>query len=499
MKILLVYPSYPKTYWSFYYALKFISKKASFPPLGLMTVAAILPQEWEKRLIDMNVTSLKDSDIIWADYIFISGMAIQKESARTVINKCKVLEKKIVAGGPLFTCDYDEYKDVDHLVLNEGELTLPQFINDLKQGKAKHIYSTDKLADIETTPAPLWDIIDLKKYATMSIQYSRGCPFSCDFCNITSLYGHVPRTKGAAQLISELEALHRTGWRGGVFLVDDNFIGNKKKLKEEILPAVIDWMSIKKYPFSFMTEASINLSDDEELMNMMVQAGFITVFIGIETTNDDSLVECNKHQNKNRDLIACVRKIQKSGLQVQAGFIVGFDNDNVKVFDRLVGFIQESGIAAAMVGLLNAPKGTTLYQRLAGEGRLLKDISGDNTDFTMNFIPKMNYETLLNGYKKIINTIYSPKRYYERVLVFLKEYKPVKRNIQHFHFSYVTAFLKSIIRLGIIESERYYYWKLFFWSLFRKPRLFPTAITLTIYGFHFRKIYEGFSPEVAPN
>jgi radical SAM superfamily enzyme YgiQ (UPF0313 family) len=490
MKILLVYPSYPKTYWSFYYALKFISKKASFPPLGLITIAAMLSPHWEKKLIDMNVAPLKDKDLLWADYVFISAMAIQADSTKRVIERCKKLGTKIVAGGPLFTCDKDKFDDVDHLILNEGELTLPEFIKDIENGSPKHIYTSDKWADIETTPTPLWKLIKKNKYATMNIQYSRGCPFNCDFCNITSLYGHLPRTKSREQLISELEALYNTGWRGGVFFVDDNFIGNKKKLKDDILPAIIKWMKERKQPFSFLTEASINLSDDIELMRLMVEAGFKTVFVGIETTNEDSLLECNKLQNKNRDLIKCVKKIQKSGLQVQGGFIVGFDNDNINVFDKLVSFIQESGIVAAMVGLLNAPKGTRLHKRLSDEGRLLNEISGDNTDFTMNFVPKMNYDTLIKGYKKIVDTIYSPKQYYKRIKVFLKEYSPSKFNINHFHISYITAFFRSIVRLGILGQERLYYWKLFLWTLFRKPRMFGVAVTLSIYGFHFRKVYK---------
>lgn len=490
MKILLVYPAYPETYWSFHYALKFISKKASLPPLGLLTVAALLPEHWEKRLVDMNVTHLKDEDIKWADYVFISAMAVQKESARNVINRCKKLGVKTVAGGPLFTTGCREFEDVDHLILNEGEITLPAFLEDLEKGQARRVYTTGKWADIQKTPVPLWNLINIKNYATMNIQYSRGCPFNCDFCNVTTLFGHKPRTKTAEQILAELNALYSIGWRGGVFFVDDNFIGNKRKLKEEILPAIISWMEARKYPFAFSTEASINLADDDELMQMMVKAGFDSVFVGIETPNEESLVECNKLQNKNRDLIACVKKIQKAGLQVQGGFIVGFDSDSPSIFDRLVSFIQESGIVTAMVGLLNAPLGTKLYHRLSREGRLLKGFTGNNTDFSINFIPKMNYHSLLNGYKSVVNTIYSPKYYYERVIKFLKEFNPASLGIFHINFSHIKAFFKSIVYLGIMGKERVYYWKLFLWSLFRRPRLFPLAITLSIYGFHFRKIYE---------
>ena len=492
MKVILVYPRYPDTFWSFKYALKFISKKATHPPLGLLTVATMLPEEWEKKLVDMNVTTLREKDLEWADFVFVSAMSIQKASVKEVISKCKKMGIKIVAGGPLFTTGYEEFEDVDYFVLNEAEVTLPPFLEDLKSGCAKHIYTSKELPDIQKTPIPLWEIVDMRKYASMNIQYSRGCPFNCEFCDIPVLYGHKVRTKSREQILAELESLYFQGWRDGVFFVDDNFIGNKRKLKKKILPAIIEWMEREKYPFSFNTEASIDLSDDEELMQLMVKAGFDSVFVGIETPNEESLAECNKLQNKNRDLVSCVRKIQKFGLQVQGGFIVGFDNDPPSIFKRLIAFIQESGIITAMVGLLNAPRGTKLYQRLVKEDRLLNDISGDNTDFSINFIPRMDYETLIKGYKKIVSRIYSPKHYYERVIRFLKEYNPLQKKAFHFHFNYLGAFFKSILLLGIKEKGRCYYWKLFFWSLFRRPRLFPLAITFSIYGFHFRKIVENY-------
>ncbi len=490
MRILLVYPKYLDTFWSFKDALKFISKKATHPPLGLLTVAAMLPKEWEKKLVDMNVTTLRERDLEWADYVFISAMSIQEASVKEVITRCKKMGIKIVAGGPLFTTGYEEFEDVDYFVLNEAEVTLPAFLEDLKNGCAKHIYSSKELPDIGKTPIPIWELINMKKYADMNIQYSRGCPFNCEFCNISVLYGHKVRTKTKAQILAELEDLYSQGWRGDLFFVDDNFIGNRRKLKEEILPAMIEWMERKRYPFSFNTEASIDLSDDEELMQLMVKAGFTSVFVGIETPNEESLAECNKVPNKNRDLVACVKKIQKFGLQVQGGFIVGFDNDPPSIFERLSAFVQESGIVTAMVGLLNAPRGTNLYQRLVKEGRLLKDVTGDNTDFSINFIPKMDYEKLIKGYKRIISRIYSPEPYYKRVREFLRDYKPLQKKSFSFHFSYLGAFFKSILFLGIIEKERVYYWRLFFWSLFRRPQLFHLAITFAIYGFHFRKIFE---------
>ena len=497
MKSLLVYPNYPDTFWSFKHALKFISKKAVHPPLGLLTIASMLPDEWEKRLRDINVEALEDKDLEWADYVFISAMAVQKESIKEIVHRCKKHGVKIVAGGPLFTAAHEDFEGIDHFVLNEAEITLPFFLADLEKGEAEPIYASAEFPDVRQTPIPRWDLAPMKKYVSMNIQYSRGCPFNCEFCDITVLYGHKVRTKSREQILRELESLYSNGWRGSVFFVDDNFIGNRGKLKRNILPAIIEWMKKRKYPFTFSTEASINLSDDEELMQMMVQAGFDAVFVGIETPNEESLAECSKFQNKNRDLVGCVRKIQKFGLRVRGGFIVGFDNDSPSIFERQIDFIQKSGIITAMVGILNAPRGTKLYKRIVQEGRLLKDISGDNTDYTTNIVPKMGFEKLNEGYRKIISGIYSPKPYHDRVKSFLKEYRPLKKKPFHFHpghirfhFGYSGAFFKSIWTLGIRDGERAHYWKLLLWSLFRRPRAFPMAITYAIYGFHFRKVFQ---------
>lgn len=490
MKILLVYPQYPNTFWSFKYALKFISKKASYPPLGLITIAAMLPREWEKRLVDMNVISLNDDDILWADYVFISAMSVQEHSARQVIKRCGELKRKVVAGGPLFTARFMEFEGVDHFILKEGEITIPMFLKDLKDGNMKKLYTTNEWADIKATPVPLYELVDMRKYAAMNIQYSRGCPFDCDFCDITVLFGRMPRTKEAYQLIVELEKIYNLGWRGGVFFVDDNFIGTKKKLKAEILPAIISWMKEKDYPFVFSTQASINLADDEELMELMVKAGFNTIFIGIESPHDVSLEECNKNQNKNRDLIASVKKIQRFGFEVQAGFIIGFDNDPSNIFDQIINFITESNIVTAMVGLLNAPVGTKIFNRLKSEGRLIKFMTGDNTDFSTNFMPKMSLDTLISGYEKVVKTLYSPDMFYKRVKNFLKDYTPKQPKFFHIKFEYVKALIKSIFVLGIFEKGRLEYWKLFLWSLLRKAKLFPLSITFTIYGYHFRKVFE---------
>lgn len=490
MNILLVYPEYPDTFWSFSYALKFTSKKAAYPPLGLLTVAALLPPEWSKRLVDMNVRKLTNEDLRWADYVFLGAMSVQKGSVRGVLARCRELGVKVVAGGPLFTNDHEEFPDVDHLVLNEAEITLGRFIDDIKHGRPKRIYASGEKADLTKTPIPMWELINMKHYSSMNIQYSRGCPFNCEFCNITSLFGRVPRTKDSGQLIAELEKIYSLGWREGVFFVDDNFIGNKRKLKEKILPELIQWMAERRRPFYFSTEASINLADDEELMRMMARAEFNAVFVGIETPHEESLAECAKTQNRNRDLISSVKKIQAFGLEVQAGFIVGFDKDPASIFDRMIAFIQESGIVTAMVGLLNAPRGTKLYERLVSENRLLKTSSGDNTDLSMNFIPAMSHEKLIAGYRQIIETIYSPKHYYTRVKRFMKDFRPVQQKVVQMRYSYWKAGLKSVFILGVLGKERCYYWRLVFWSLFRRPRLLPMAVTFSIYGFHFRKIFE---------
>jgi len=493
LKILLVYPQYPDAFWSFKHALKFISKKAAFPPLGLLTVAAMLPEEWQKKLVDMNTTALIDEDIKWADYVFISAMIVQQESVKEVIARCRGLHTKIVAGGPLFTTGYEQFNlgAVDHLVLGEAEATLPLLLEDLQKGCARHIYESNEHPEITETPIPLWELIDLKRYASMNVQYSRGCPFNCEFCDIIILNGHRPRTKDKWQLIAEFEALYGQGWRDSVFIVDDNFIGNKRKLKEETLPTMVEWSQKRKYPFRFFTEASINLADDEVLMQLMTEAGFDTVFVGIETPNEESLVECSKFQNVNRDLVASVKKVQNYGLEVQGGFIVGFDSDPVSIFKSQISFIQKSGIVTAMVGLLNAPPGTRLYQRLKKENRLLPGGSGDNTDGSLNFIPRMNRETLIKGYKNVVKTIYSSKPYYERIKTFLEEYKPQKPRKAgkgKLRFCEIRALVKSMWILGVKEKGRRYYWRLFSSTLLKKPRLFPLFIKLAVYGFHFRKV-----------
>ena len=450
----------------------------------------MLPVEWEKKLVDMNVSSLTDDDINWADYVFLSAMAVQQDSVREVIARCNKLGTRLVAGGPFFTTANEEFDGVDHFVLGEAEVTLLPFLRDLERGCARHIYTSKERPDITKTPVPLWSLINTKKYSSMSVQYSRGCPFNCEFCDIIVLNGHKPLTKDTEQVLVELDALYRLGWRSGVFIVDDNFIGNRRKLKLEILPAVIGWMKARKYPFALSSEASINMADDEELMQLMVDAGFNTVFVGIETPNEESLVECNKSPNQNRDLVASVKKIQNHGFEVQGGFIVGFDSDPLSIFKSQISFIQNSGIVTAMVGLLNAPAGTRLYKRLKAENRLLKNFTGDNTDCSLNFIPKMNSETLMNGYKHVLDTIYSPKDFYERVRTFLKEYRPRRKGRDRIRFYHIRALIRSVWVLGVREKGRRYYWKLFISTLLKRPRTLPLSVSLTVYGYHFRKVVE---------
>jgi radical SAM superfamily enzyme YgiQ (UPF0313 family) len=488
MNILLVYPEFPDTFWSFKHALKFVRKKASSPPLGLLTVAAMLPPEWDKRLVDMNVRSLTHNDLEWADYVFISAMIVQQKSAREVIARCNDVGVKVVAGGPLFTAVHEKFNGIDHFILNEAELTLQPFLDDLAKGTAQLVYSTTEYADISQTPVPLWNLVDKRAYDSLSIQFSRGCPFSCDFCNITALLGHTPRVKTGRQIIAELDAMFAVGWRRNIFFVDDNFIGNKKILKSEILPALIEWHK-DKAGINFITEASINLADDPELMALMTRAGFDTVFVGIETPDESSLTECHKLQNKNRDLVASVKRLQRAGLQVMGGFIVGFDSDTPSIFQRQIEFIQNSGIVTAMVGLLQAPIGTKLYERLDKEGRLVSNMSGDNADGSTNIIPKMDLKELKAGYKSILDQIYSPKFFYERVMIFLKEYNPMRRPVQ-IKWQEFLALFRSIYHLGLVDEGRRDYWKLFFWSLFRQPKKFPLAIQFSIYMYHFRKVSE---------
>ena len=488
MNVLMVYPRFQDTFWSFHYALEFLGKKASSPPLGLATVAAMLPKEWNKRLVDMNVHEIRKKDLAWADMVFLSAMNVQRKSAKKTIARCKAAGLPVVAGGPLFTGEYEQFENVDHFVLNEAEITLKPFLDDMEAGTLQHVYQTDQFADMSQTPVPMWELVKFKPYDSMAIQFSRGCPYDCDFCNVTALLGHKVRTKSVEQIIAELDYIYDLGWRRSIFFVDDNFIGNRKLLKKEILPALIKWRE-GKVGCAFITEASINLADDPELMDMMVAAGFKSVFVGIETPDEASLAECHKSQNRNRNLLESVKELQRKGLQVMGGFIVGFDSDTPSIFQRQIDFIQQSGIITAMVGLLQAPFGTRLYKRMEEEGRLIGEMSGDNVDGCTNIVPHMDLKTLTEGYWEILKSIYSPRPFYERVKTFLLEYN-VSQMRSSFQWADIKALLRSIYLLGIVGEERGEYWRLVWWTLWHFPEKLPLAITFSVYGYHFRKVME---------
>ena len=488
MNVLLLFPECPETFWSFTHALPFVRRRAAQPPLGLLTVAALLPPEWGKRLVDLNVTALTDADLAWADCGLIGGMIVQRASAHATIARCKAAGLPIVAGGPLFTMEHADFGDVDHFVLDEAEITLPLFLDDLRDGCPQRIYRASKYPDLHESPVPRWELLDLRQYAAMSVQFCRGCPYDCEFCNVTALFGHRPRTKTAAQIVAELDGLYSLGWRGQVSFVDDNLIGNKRYLKTELLPALIEWQRDKMH-VPFNSQVSMNLADDPELLDMMGRAGFDTVFIGIETPDEEALAGCNKKQNLRRDLAADVRRIQRAGIEVNAGFIVGFDTDTPMSLERLADFIQRSGIATAMVGMLQAPAGTRLFDRMQREGRLLGAMTGDNVDGTTNIIPIMGLERLREEYRALVRYLYEPRQYYARVRTFLREYR-VPAVTLRLDRQRVMAFVRSIARLGIVGRERAQYWRLLAWTLVRRPRLFPRAVSLAIYGYHFRQICE---------
>lgn len=486
MNVLMIYPQYPNTFWSFKKALKFISKKAAFPPLGLLTIASMLPENWNKKVVDNNVNRLKDKEIEWADLVFVSAMIVQKDDAKEIIQRCKNKQKTVVAGGPLFTVEKEAFEDlVDHFVLNEAENSLPQFLNDLAQGKAEKVYISEQKPDITQTPVPDWSLINPKDYAAMALQYSRGCPFNCEFCDIIVMNGRIPRTKTTEQFVAEFESLYQSGWRGGLFVVDDNFIGNKSKVKQ-LLPELIKWQKNRGYPFQLITEASTNLADDKQLMQQMSAANFYKVFLGIETPDENSLKECGKYQNTSRDLGDSVRIIQRHGMQVMGGFIVGFDNDTESIFETQFKFIQQVGIVTAMVGLLNALPQTRLWSRLKAEDRLLSHTSGENTDGKVNFIPKMGREQLLRGYHELLTQVYSRRMYYKRINTFIHNYVPtVKSRITP---AEIKALLKSMIRIGIFSRSCFLYWKLLLKTLLINRKAFPEVVELAICGLHFEKV-----------
>jgi len=492
MNILLVYPEFLTTFWSWKHLLKFVAKKSAFPPLGLLTVAAMLPKKWNKKLVDLNVSELTDADIQWTDCVFMGAMKTQSDSAKEIIFRCETLGKPVILGGPILQTGYEEFEQVSHLFIGEAEYILPDFLADMEKGLAKRVYEAKKFPDICASPIPLWEMINPEDYASGLIQWSRGCPYECEFCDIDSLNGRVPRVKSIFQFLAELDAMYQAGFRGAMLIADDNFVGNMAKTRI-MLAELAKWQRKRGYPFNFTIEAPITIADKQKLMEAMVAANVGKVFLGLETPNKASLAECAKRQNLNRDLVADVKKIQKSGLIPMSGYIVGFDNDSPATFIyNMIDFIQNSGVVIAMVGVLQAPLGTKLYARLKRDGRLLKQASGNNTDCYPNFIPAMPVEILVAGYKKIIGTIYSPKEFYQRICIFLEGYNPSKRVKIKIDKESKEAFLRSIWHIGILGGwkTKWYYWRTIFTALTKHRSAFAEAVAMQIYGAHFQKIAE---------
>jgi radical SAM superfamily enzyme YgiQ (UPF0313 family) len=482
-KILLVHPEFPTTYWSFEHALPFVGKKASLPPLGLMTVAAMLPPDYPVRLVDLNVAPLALEDLLWADLVFISAMIVQKKSFDRITALCREHGKPVVAGGPYPISMFGQIEGVDHFVLDEAELTLPRFLRDLEKGCPERVYRDPGKPDLIHTPPPRFDLIDVKAYDSMPLQYSRGCPYNCEFCDIIEMFGRVQRTKNPAQFLRELDAVLATGFRGGVFIVDDNFIGNRRKTRE-LLAAVAGWQREHGHPFPLSTEASIDLAQDEELLDLMVEAGFVMVFVGIETPDKATLAFTQKSQNLKTGILASVRKIQEHGIEVTGGFIVGFDTDTADIYQRQIDFIQEAGIPVAMVGLLNAVPNTQLHKRLQEEGRLLADTSGNNTHtLRLNFVPRRPEAEVIAGYKHVLATLYSPASYFQRCATLLRRQPRRSRSGRAVSWSGIRALLRSVI-LQAFSPYGWHYLRLLANTALRRPTRFPDAVAHAIKGHH---------------
>lgn len=486
MKLLLVAPATPPTFWSFAHALPFVSRKAAFPPLGLLTVAGMLPSDWSMELVDLNVDKLRDEDVRDADYVLLSAMIVHRESVEKVAERCAELGTPVIAGGPLFTTGHEHFPQIPHFVLGEAEDLVEELVADMRAGRVKPLYRATGFPSLEKTPVPRWDLVDLGDYASMCVQFSRGCPFNCEFCDIIVMNGRRPRTKPAENLVAELESLRRNGWDGSVFLVDDNFIGNKPRVRE-LLDHVGEWKRSTGSPMGFLTEASVNLADDEALMEKMAEVGFRQVFLGLETPDLASLEECQKHQNTRGDLTEAVARIQAAGMEVMGGFIVGFDSDTPDIFQRQFEFIQRAGVVTAMVGLLTALPKTRLYERLRREGRLLSDATGNNTEAFCNFVPRLDRDQLVDGYRQLMQRLYEPKAFYARARTFLARHRPrtprTRTSPQE-----IGAFFRSLWELGVRARGRRQFWAFLGHTLVHHPRAFALAITLSIYGHHFRQV-----------
>lgn len=499
--VLLVYPKFPVSFWGGEFAREFTKTKASMPPLGLLTVAALFPKDkYNLRLLNMNVEPLLPEHLAGIDLVATSTMVVQQDSLRAVIALCNKQGVPVAVGGPHPTSFYSDIGGVSHFLLGEVEGYFHKFLADWEQGKAKHIYrpEVDSLdrqpwPSLDMVPLPRYDLINPKHYHVMCLQFSRGCPFDCEFCDIWTMYGRIPRTKPTEQIIAELDLLYASGWRGDIFWVDDNFIGNKLRVRQ-LLPHVIAWQKKHNYPFSFNTEASLNLINIEGLPELMVEAGFDMVFTGLETISLEALRQTNKVQNIDDSnpnfMLEAVRRLQSKGLEVTAGFIQGLDGDkDPDTFDKQIGFIQAAGIIVAMPGLLTVIKGTALYDRYSREGRLRDESSGNNVSISLNYIPEMDAAKLIAGYKKVIAALYDKglKNYFTRCLTLIKNLRPhpyYKGKIKWLHIRalIMSLFKQSLSRHGMA------YAKFILKVLAIKPRLLPVAFAAAIKGYHFRKI-----------
>ncbi|MBV8883653.1 MAG: B12-binding domain-containing radical SAM protein [Chroococcidiopsidaceae cyanobacterium CP_BM_RX_35] len=478
MRVLLLYPLFPESFWSFNKALELIGRKVSLPPLGMITVAAILPQTWEFRLVDRNVRFETEADWAWADLIIVSGMIVQKSDLVSIIREAKQRGKLVAAGGPYVTSVPDAAiaAGVDFLVLDEGEITLPQLVEALDRGETSGMFSAgDNKPDVTHTPVPRYDLLDLDAYSDMSVQFSRGCPFQCEFCDIIVLYGRKPRTKTPAQLLAELQTLYDLGWRRSVFVVDDNFIGNKRNVKL-LLRELAPWMAAHGYPFRLSTEASVDLAQDQELLDLMIAANFSAVFLGIETPDTDSLALTQKFQNTRNSLVEAVQTINLAGLRVMAGFIIGFDGEKAGAGDRIIDFVEATAIPQALCSMLQALPHTALWKRLQQEGRLLEgreECDIHQTTLT-NFIPTRPLEELAQEYVSCFWRLYEPERYLARVYRHFLNMRPTphKKQFRIPELMDIRGLLIVCWRQGLKRQTRWQFWHQLFSIVRQNPGVF---------------------------
>jgi len=479
MKALLINPPFPDTFWGYRYLPPLMKKKAVAPPLGLLTFASMLPENWDKKMADMNVSPLNEIDISNSDIVFITGMSIQKKEILSVISQCKRLNKKIVCGGWAFTISPEDFNDADCLILNESETTLKEFIKDLLNGTLKKVYKTQLKPEMDTVPVPAWSLINPKDYHEIQIQFSRGCPYKCDFCNVASFNGNQMRVKSPSQVITELQAIFQTGWQGTIFVVDDNINGNPTALKA-ILEEVVLWQKKNNFPFRFYVQASINCGKIPGLVELMRDANFYCVFLGIETPHLPSLLECNKTQNNIIDISAIIERFQKNGIMVISGAIVGFDNDPPDIAQKQIDFITNNNIVLATISMLEAKPNTELWCRLSAENRLNPDpLDG----FLPNFKTKLGNNLIEKYYQQINNEIYnSPAKYYKRINHLFNILTPTNR--QKLERSYV---IKGALSMLIFSSSRTFFLITLIKTLLTKKRLLFLFIELSVKEVHFKK------------